>query len=102
MDKQFKDTAKASIAPRLARGFRFSWLTYGAAAYFGLKFLNKRGILPKQTDAALGLMDKGIDFAKNQIGLGSSAKTDSFNSSSARSSTSSSRQLNADEAQVRH
>lgn len=91
MRSEFKNAAKASIAPRVARGFRFSWLAYGAVAYFGLKYLNKRGILPKQTDAALGLMNKGIDFAKNQIGLGDSSH--SFAS-----------QKNADQAQsqMRH
>ena len=101
MDSTFQNAAKASIAPRLARGFRMSWIVYGVAAYYGLKFLNKRGILPKQTNAALGLMDRGIDFAKNQIGFGSSSRSDASRSDSFRP-TSSSRQLNADEAQVRH
>jgi hypothetical protein len=62
------DVAGAAIAPKVLKGFRFSWLVYGAAAYFGIRFLYKRGILPKQTGAALNAMDKGIDYAKNQIG----------------------------------
>ena len=96
MESNFQNATQASIAPRLIKGFRFSWLMYGVAAYFGLKYLNKRGIFPKQTHAALGFMDKGIDFAKNQVGFGKSSKSDSFKSSS------SSRQLNEDEASVRH
>jgi hypothetical protein len=39
------------------------------AAYYGLKYLNKRGILPKQTGAVLGAIDQGIDAAKGQVGL---------------------------------
>lgn len=69
------ETAAASyIAPKVFRGFRFRWLVYGAAAYYGLKFLNKRGILPKQTDAALNLIDRGINVAKQRVGITPHAK----------------------------
>lgn len=74
MNPTLEKAAAAYIAPKVLRGFRFRWLVYGAAAYFGLKYLNQRGILPKQTDAALNLIDKGIGLAKNQLGLQSESK----------------------------
>lgn len=69
MKNEFPKMAGAAIAPRVARGFRLSWILYGVAAYYGLKYLNKRGILPNQTGAALDMIDKGIDYAKEQFGL---------------------------------
>ena len=73
MNNNISTAAKTFGGAKLLKGFRLSWLVYGVAAYYGLKFLNKKGIMPKQTDAALGLMDKGIDFAKSQVGLGQSS-----------------------------
>ncbi len=64
-----KNMAVAGLVPRVMKGFKFRWLLFGAAAYYGLKMLNKRGILPKQTDAALGFIDQGIDMAKEKMGF---------------------------------
>lgn len=69
MNKTFENSAKALVGSRVARGFRFSWVLYGAAAYFGVRYLYKKGILPKQTGAALDLMNKGVEYAKARIGL---------------------------------
>lgn len=49
-------------------GFKFSWIVYGVAAYYGLKYLNRRGILPDQTRMALDFIDRGVVFAKQQLG----------------------------------
>lgn len=69
MNHHVKKAATAYIAPKLiARGFRMHWLAMGALAYFGLRFMNKRGIFPEQTKSALDLIDRGIDMAKEQIG----------------------------------
>lgn len=69
MNRKVKTAAKGFIAPKLiARGFRLHWLAIGAAAYFGLRYMNKRGIFPEQTKTALDLIDRGIDIAKEQIG----------------------------------
>jgi hypothetical protein len=63
-------TAAASVVvPKIARRFKFSWLLYGAAAYFGIRYLNRKGILPKETGFALNAMDKGIDSAKQHLSL---------------------------------
>ena len=69
MNPNISNAAGAVLAPKVLKGFRLSWLLYGAAAYYGLKYMNKRGILPNQTGAALNLIDQGIGFAKNQFGL---------------------------------
>lgn len=82
MNSNFKTAAAAAVAPRLIRGFRFSWLIYGAAAYFGLKYLNKSGILTKQTGAALDAIDQGIEAVKQKVGFESN-KTESNSASSA-------------------
>ncbi len=79
MNTNISNAAKAFGGSKILKGFRLSWLVYGAAAYYGLKFLSKKGIMPKQTDAALGLMDKGIDFAKGQVGLGKSSSKPTLN-----------------------
>lgn len=70
MDSQIKNAAAAIAIPRVLAGFRLRWLVYGAAAYLALRYMSKRGILPEQTNAALGLIDKGIDMAKTRVGLG--------------------------------
>ncbi len=63
--------AATTLIPKAIRGLRFSWLAYGAVMYFGIRYLNKKGILPKQTDAALDMVHKGLDYAKEQIGISS-------------------------------
>lgn len=73
MESVISKAAAGYIGPKVLSNFRFKWLVYGAAAYYGLRFMNKRGILPKQTDAALNLIDRGIGFAKEQVGIGRGA-----------------------------
>lgn len=72
MDSSFNKTA-GFLAPRALGGLKLRWIVWGVAAYYGLKYLNKRGIMPDQTGAALGFIDKGIDYAKSQIGVGQSS-----------------------------
>ncbi len=88
MDNAIANSTKAILGAKAVKGFRFSWLVYGAVAYFGIKYLYKKGILPNQTGAALDLMDKGVDYAKKQIGLGSDEKEPSFNKVSSQSEAS--------------
>lgn len=73
MNKAIETAAEAYIAPKVLSKVKWTWLLYGAAAYFGLRYMSKRGILPKQTNAALDVIDRGIDLAKQRVGLGSSA-----------------------------
>jgi len=64
-----KNAAAAVLGPKIVKKFRFSWLIYGAVAYFGIRYLNKHGILSKQTGAALNAMDRGINTAKQHLGF---------------------------------
>ncbi len=72
MNSQLEAAAASFVAPKLLSKFRFRYLVFGAAAYYGLKYLSSRGVFPKQTGAAVDLIDRGIDMAKNQVGIGSS------------------------------
>lgn len=54
----------------ILKNFKFRWIVYGAVAYYGIRYLNQRGVMPKQTGFALGLFDKGFALAKRQMGLG--------------------------------
>ena len=61
--------AKMIVGAQMLRGFRLRWLVYGAAAYFGLRLMSKNGIFAKQADAALDVIDRGIDTVKTQVGF---------------------------------
>jgi hypothetical protein len=69
MKNKAEKVAGAIASPMILRGFRLRWLVYGAAAYFGLRMLSKSGIFQKQADAALDVIDKGVDMVKEQVGL---------------------------------
>lgn len=69
MDTMAKSAIATVVGPKIARHVRFSWLIYGAVAYFGLRYLNKKGVFSRQTGMALNLMDRGIDTAKEHMGL---------------------------------
>lgn len=75
MNKTIETAAAAFVAPKLLSGFKFRWLVYGAAAYFALRQMSKRGIFPKQADAALDVIDDGLDMVKAKVGLGSTAES---------------------------
>jgi hypothetical protein len=67
MNKTTEALAAGYIAPKVIGGFKLRWIAYGVLAYFGLRMMSKRGIFPKQADAALDVIDKGIDTVKNQV-----------------------------------
>ncbi|MBC7421168.1 MAG: hypothetical protein H7328_10605 [Bdellovibrio sp.] len=69
MDSIVKKVAAAYVAPKILKRLKWQYLVFGVAAYYGLKLLSKKGVLPKQTGAALDFVDKGIDMAKKQIGI---------------------------------
>lgn len=64
------------VGAQLLRGFRLRWLVYGAAAYFALRLMSKNGIFAKQADAALDVIDRGIDNVKTQVGYNTSPTQD--------------------------
>ncbi len=61
--------AKMIAGTQMLRGFRLRWLVYGAAAYYALRLMSKNGIFAKQADAALDVIDRGIDTVKTQVGF---------------------------------
>ncbi len=66
-------TAAAIAAPALLSRIKLRYIALGVAAYYGLRLLKSKGVLPKQADAALGFIDQGIDMAKETVGMGSQA-----------------------------
>lgn len=72
MNSSIQSAGSAIIAPKLLGRFRLRWLLYGAAAYYGLKLMSRNGIFSKQADAALDVIDRGIDVAKSRVGFSSS------------------------------
>lgn len=64
-----RTAATAYMAPKILRKFRWQWLLYGVAAYYALKLMRNRGILPKQTGAAVDFLDHEIDVIKEKIGF---------------------------------
>lgn len=67
MNKTTEAIAAGYIAPKVLSRFKLRWIAYGALAYFGLRMMSKRGIFPKQADAALDVIDKGIDTVKSSV-----------------------------------
>lgn len=64
-----ENAATAYLAPKVLRNFRFSWLAYGALAYVALRYMKSKGMLPKQGEAALDLVDRGFETAKSKMGF---------------------------------
>lgn len=72
-----KTAAAAYVAPKVLKNFKWQWLVYGAVAYYALKLMSKKGILPNQTGPAVDFIDNGIDkgvgFAKESLGFAKKA-----------------------------
>jgi hypothetical protein len=62
-----ENAAHAYLAPKIARNFKMRYLVYGAAIYYGLRFLRSRGILANQADFALNIIDRGINSVKHAV-----------------------------------
>ena len=67
MNPTIETAAHAYLVPKIARNFKMKWVIYGAAAYYGLRFLRSRGIMANQADFALNLIDRGIHTVKNAV-----------------------------------
>ena len=68
MNPTMQTAATAYVAPKILKNFKFRWILYGAAVYYGLRILKKQGY---NVDSALNLIDHGMDYAKRNLGLGS-------------------------------
>jgi hypothetical protein len=68
MNPTMQTAATAYVAPKILKNFKFRWIFYGAAVYYGLRVLKRRGY---NVDSALNLIDHGVDYAKKNFGLSS-------------------------------
>ena len=69
MNPTVRDLASAYIVPALLSRVKLRWLAFGAIAYYGLKILHEKGVLPEQAGKALDAVDRGIDMAKEKVGF---------------------------------
>lgn len=69
MNTAVQSIAAGLIVPKVVSNFKWRWLAYGVAAYYGLKFLKNNNVLPQLTGPAVDLIDHGIDKAKEAVGL---------------------------------
>ncbi|MGE3680901.1 MAG: hypothetical protein AB7G93_04175 [Bdellovibrionales bacterium] len=77
MNNSVKNAAMAYISGKVLSRFRFRWLFYGAAAYYGLRYMKKHGIFEKQAGAGLDIINRGVTAAKEQMGIRGSREVNS-------------------------
>jgi hypothetical protein len=70
MNQAVTNATSAYLGGKFLQKFRLRWLLYGAAAYYGLRYMSRHGIMKPQADAALNVIDKGLGMAKQRVGLG--------------------------------
>ena len=64
-----KNIAAAYLVPVLLARVKLRWIAFGVIAYYGLKILSEKGVLPDAAHKALDAVDHGIDLAKEKIGF---------------------------------
>lgn len=69
MTPTVKNLAVGILVPALLARIKLRWVAFGVAAYYGLRLLNQQGVLPQQANQAFDTIDRGIDAAKEKIGL---------------------------------
>ncbi len=62
-----KNLAALYVAPKLMKNFKWRWLAYGVAAYYGLKLLKSQGLLPKAAEPVVDFVDHKIAQAKDSV-----------------------------------
>ena len=78
MTPTVKNLALGILIPAVLSRIRLRWIAYGAIAYFGLRLLKDQGVLPQQADQAFDKIDRGIDAAKEKMGIGKSTTSASI------------------------
>ena len=58
------------IGSKLVRRIGFRWIAIGVAAYYGLRMLNKRGMLPQQAGPLFDKVDGFVDQTVGSFGFG--------------------------------
>ena len=78
MTPTVKNLALGIIVPALLAKIRLRWVAFGVLAYYGLRLLNQKGVLPQQAHEAFDSIDRGIDAAKEKIGFSKSTSSSSI------------------------
>ena len=61
--------AAMAAAPKMLSRGKIKWLVLAAGAYYGLKYLSSKGVLPATADSALKKVDSVIVDAKENFGF---------------------------------
>ena len=73
MTSTVKNLAAGILVPAILARLKLRWIAFGVAAYYGLRFLNQKGVLPQKAHQAMNVIDQGIDTgiekAKEKIGF---------------------------------
>lgn len=69
MNPTVKNLAVAYMVPAVLARVKLKWIVFGVIAYYGLKILSEKGVLPAKANQALDAVDRGIDVAKEKIGF---------------------------------
>lgn len=64
-----KNLATGILVPAILARLKLRWIAFGVMAYYGLRFLNQKGVLPNKAHQAMDAIDQGIDLAKEKIGF---------------------------------
>ena len=78
MTPTVKNLALGILVPAVLSRIRLRWVAFGVAAYYGLRLLNQKGVLPQQAHQAFDSIDRGIDAAKEKIGFSKSTSSSSI------------------------
>ena len=69
MTPTIRNLAIGIIVPAVLARIRLRWLAVGVAAYYGLRILNQKGVLPPQATQAFDSLYRGIEAAKEKMGI---------------------------------
>lgn len=64
-----KNLAAAYVVPIILARIKLRWIAFGVVAYYGLKILSEKGLLPAPAHRAMNAVEHGIDLAKEKIGF---------------------------------
>lgn len=67
MNSFISSLATGGVGAAVLKRAKWSWLGYGVAAYVGLRLMRRYGIMERQADQGIKLMERGVKMAKDQV-----------------------------------